>query len=245
MRFLIPIMLLILVSCKKSEDRSCFKFVGDSATKEIALESFDKLFMGPHLKYVLVQDTIEKVILHGGENLLNFIETRIDEEGRLNINNNNECNFLRDYDKMVTVEIHVKKITNIMFEGSERVECQNQLITDYLTLTITDGTGEFKLNVDAISLHRIVTHGWGNFTLYGETNYLNMLVRSNGWANSYNMLVHDSLHVINKSSETLKINPGGADLKAQIHGEGSIWYINTPTSIEYNKYGGGELVDKN
>ncbi|MDX2362622.1 MAG: DUF2807 domain-containing protein [Crocinitomicaceae bacterium] len=245
MRYLLPFLILMLLACDKPEDRSCFKWVGDITTKEISLESFDKLYMGPHLKYILVQDTEEKVILHGGANLLNFIETSIDDDNRLNIRNNNECSFLRDYDKMVTVEIHVKKITNIMFEGSERVDCQNQLITDYMTLTITDGVGEFKLNVDAIALHTIVTHGWGNFTLYGETDYLNMEVRSNGWGNAYNMLIHDSLHVISKSTETLKINPGGCALKAQVHSEGSIWYIGTPTSIEYIKTGGGELVDKN
>ena len=57
----------ILASCKKAEDRPCFKGVGDETTVEIELASFETLFLGPHLNYILVQDTLGKVVLTGGE----------------------------------------------------------------------------------------------------------------------------------------------------------------------------------
>ena len=44
--------IFILASCKKAEDRRCFKSVGDETTVEIELDSFNELFLGPHLNFV-------------------------------------------------------------------------------------------------------------------------------------------------------------------------------------------------
>ena len=244
MKYLIPILVVLLLGCKKTEDRSCFKSVGGLTTKEIALEHFDKLYMGPHLKYVLVQDTVEKVILHGGKNLLNFIETSI-EDGQLSVRNNNSCNFLRDYSKVVTVEIHVKKIINILFEGTHEVVCPKTLNTDYLVLVIRDGAGEVNLDINAYELWTTVTHGWGNFTFTGDVNYLNLNVKSNGFGDAYSLNVNDSMHVISNTTEVLKVRPDGCSIAAQTFTSGDIWYIGSPTSVDFNAYGTGELIDRN
>lgn len=245
MKYLIPLIIVLIAACKKPEDRSCFKSVGDETSKEIALQSFDKLYMGPHMRYVIVQDTVEKVVLLGGKNLLNLIETSIDEEQRLNIRNHNECNFLRDYDKVVTVEIHVKKISNILFEGTHEVLCPKTLISDYFTLVIRDGAGEVNLDLNAYELWVNVTYGWGNFKLSGNVNYLNLNIGGNGFGSAYDMNVNDSLHVISKTTERLQVDMNANRFKGQIESSGDIWYIGTPVSLIFNNYGTGNLVDKN
>lgn len=245
MKYLFPILILLLLSCKKTEDRNCFKTVGGLTTKEIALEDFDKLYMGPHLKYVLIQDTVSKVVLVGGKNLLNFIEVRVDEDKRLNIRNINKCNFLRDYDKVVTVEIHVKKIVNILFEGTHEVLCPLTLNSDYLALVIRDGAGKVNLSVNAYELYADVTYGWGNFEFTGNVNYLNLQMDGNGFGTTYGLNVNDSLDVISNTSETLKVNANGCKFRPQILSNGDIWYIGAPSSLTLNTYGTGELVDKN
>ncbi len=244
MKYVIPILIIVLLGCKKSEDQSCFKSVGGLTTKEIELESFNKLYMGPHLKYVLVQDTVNKVILHGGKNLLNFIETSI-EGNQLSVRNNNKCNFLRDYDKIVTVEIHLKKIINILFEGTHEVLCPKTINSDYMTLVIRDGAGELNLDINAYELWTTVTYGWGNFNIIGDVNYLNLNIRSNGFGNVYNLNVNDSLHVISNTTEVLKVNANGCQFKPQTFSAGDIWYIGSPTSIGFNAYGTGQLINKN
>lgn len=236
--------MVVLFGCEKSEDRSCWKFVGDPAVKEIEVEGFDKLDMGPHLTYTLVQDTVERVTLIGGENLLNFIECKV-EDKKLIIRDKNKCSFLRQNDSPVHVQIHVKKVVNILFEGTHSVRCANQLNSDYFTLVLRDGSGEFNLNINAIALYASVTHGWGNFNIQGEVDYFNAQIRSNGFGNAYNLQVKDSLHAISWSTETFRVNPNNCSFRAQTHSSGDIWYIGTPTSLEYNQYGSGQLVDKN
>ena len=39
----------------------------------VELPHFNKLILGEHMSYVLIQDTIEKLRIHGRENLLNQI----------------------------------------------------------------------------------------------------------------------------------------------------------------------------
>ncbi len=244
MKYFVIISMLVVLSCKKTEDRSCFKAYGGLVTKELNLSDFEKVYMGPHLKYELVQDTVNKVLLIGGKNLLNFIETDV-ESGKLSVRNNNKCNFLRSYDKKVTAVIHFKKLINIEFEGTEKVTCRNQLQSDYFTLSIRDGAGEFNLNLNAISLNIDVSHGWGNFVASGNVNYLRVNAQSNGYGSTYQMNVSDSLHVISNSSELLKVNTSNCQFRGQTHQNGDIWYIGTPTVLEFNKYGDGDLFNKN
>ena len=106
------ILILLVLGCDKPEDRSCLKSIGDQSTKEVILADFDKLHLGPHLRYVLVQDTVNKVVLSGGANLLNFVTSEI-TDNKLTIENENDCNFLRSYDEIIVAEVHLKNIINI------------------------------------------------------------------------------------------------------------------------------------
>jgi len=235
---------LMLFGCKKSEDRNCFKSTGAMSVKEIELGEFSRLYMGPHLKYVLIQSDENKLRIVGGKNVINFVEPII-EGDILNINNINKCNFLRSYGKIITVYIYFKSLYNITFEGTEEVTCDNVLNLEDVFLTIRDGAGEFNLSINANSLQTIVTHGWGNFNLDGNVNYLRLEVKSNGFCNTNGLAVNDSILVISKTVETVKINIDDCFLRAETGSAGDIWYIGTPTSIVYHNNGSGSLLDKN
>lgn len=245
MKWFAPIVLLLLVSCEKSEDRNCFKSTGDGTTKEITLESFDKIYFGPHLKYTLVQDTVNKVIIYGGKNVVNFVETTIDSDGRLNLRNNNKCNFLRDYDNVITVEVHAKIVRNILFEGTYDLECPTTLNSDYLAVTITDGAGKLNLDVNAYQIFGNVTNGWCNFEFTGNVDYLNLQINGNGFGSTYGLQVSDSLDIISNTPELIKVNSDGCRFRAQTKSTGDVWYIGYPQSVTWDAYGTGQLVDKN
>lgn len=233
-----------VISCKKAEDRTCFKFAGDPSEKEILLESFQSLDLGPHIRYELVQDTVEKVVLSGGENLLNLIRVEV-VDNKLLIRNENKCNFLRSYKKEVKVTIHLVNIFTLYYSGSKEISCLNQLNLGYLQLIMLDGAGKCNMNVNCSYLNTVVSNSWGNFELHGQTNYLRMNVKANGFGSAYDLNVIDSLTVISESSGLVKVNAEGALMRAETSSNGDIWYIGTPSYIEYNQYGTGALVDKN
>jgi hypothetical protein len=236
--------LVAVSSCKKSEDRSCWKTVGDLSTKEINLEPFDKIKLNAHIQYLLVQDSTDKLIIRGGKNLLNFVKAEMVEDV-LEISNENKCNFLRDYDQKITVEIHFTNLINIHFEGSERLWGSGKLKFDWLTLLIRDGAGPVDLDFDAQYINTILSHGFGSFKFTGSTNKANFNIRSNGYGDAFGLVVNDSITVISKTQGNVKVNADGAILKAQTEADGDIMYKGIPSSILFNQYGKGKLIDSN
>lgn len=245
MRFLYAIIiLLVFFSCKKAENRACVKSAGDEATREIVLPEFNRLFLGPHINYTLVQDTVNKMIVSGGKNLLNFVTSDV-SDGLLSIENKNKCNFMRSYKKEINVELHFKNIINVLFEGTKPLVCKNQLQLNDVVFVIRDGAGNVDLDLSANSLSMIVTHGWGNFNLHGQVNYLRMEVRSNGFGDAYDIQVNDSVHVISNTQGLIKVNGNNALMRAELIIDGDVWYIGNPSYLDVQKYGNGELIDKN
>jgi hypothetical protein len=236
--------LSILTACKKPEERTCFKRTGDIDTLEVSVGGFDKLFLHEHVEYELIQDSLDKVVLVGGKNLLGEIQLTVNE-GLLDISNHNRCNFLRDYQKKVKAEIHFTNIINIHFEGTETLANRDMLQFDWLTFLIRDGAGPVKLNFNAQYVNAIVSHGWGDFTFKGTVNQANLNVRSNGYCDTYGMKVLDSLTVISNTQGTVKVNANGAKLKAQTEADGNILYKGVPSSIQFNQIGAGSLIDSN
>lgn len=237
-------LLVLFFSCKKAEDRACFKGVGKETTLEIPLVSFDKMLLKEHLIYVLVQDTVNKVVLSGGENLLNFIEVDV-TDGMLTLSNENRCNFLRSYKKKVTAEIHFKTLINLEFIGTEELSNKGTLELGWFTMLIRDGAGPVKLNMHADAVFATISHGWGDFTFTGEVNHANLNVRSNGFCDTYGLNVADSLIVISKTQGAIRVNANNAQLFAETNADGNIYFKGSPVSKSFNRYGKGDLIDAN
>jgi hypothetical protein len=237
-------LLLCLVSCNKAEDRSCFKSAGEESELTISLEPFDQLYLKEHLEYVLIQDSIEKIVIKGGKNLLNFVDATVTDK-LLEISNGNKCNFLRSYKKKVKVEIHFKTLSNIHFEGTEPLTNIGTLQFQWVTMLVRDGAGSVKLNFNAEALVAVISHGWGDFTFTGEVNNANLTVRSNGFCDVYGLKVQDTLIAISKTQGTMKVNADNCIFKAQIDAGGDILYKGIPSFKSLNQYGTGELIDAN
>ena len=74
------LVMVLFFSCKKPNQRKCFKKEGDLIVTEINLSSFDHLLLKENIEFVLIQDTVEKIIIEGGENLVGFISATVDNK---------------------------------------------------------------------------------------------------------------------------------------------------------------------
>ena len=242
MRFAGVLFILLLVSCKKPVDRACVKSHGKEAIKEIGVSAFNRVFLPEKINYVLVQDTVEKVVLSGGENMLNFIRIEV-VDGRLELYNENKCAFLRNFKQKVTAEIHFKELINIHYEGTEELTNKGLLELGWLTLLIRDGAGPVKLNMNAAAVFATISHGWGDFTFTGTVGHANLNVRSNGYCDTYGLTITDSITVVSSTPGSVKINAHNAGLKAEINGSGDIFYKGTTLGEPMlYRYGSGELI---
>jgi len=246
MRFFYAIALLIglISSCKKPEDRLCSKPVGVEDTLEIPLNDFDQLFMHDRLIFVLVQDSTNKLVITGGKNLIGHVRATIDN-GQLEIENMNKCNFLRSYKKKIKVEVHFTSLINLRFEGSEPLTNQGKMKFDWLTFLLKDGAGSVHLNFDAQEVYATISEGWGDFTFSGNVNYANLNIRSNGYCDIYGLNIADSITVVSNTQGDIKVNANAVKFKAQTLADGNIYYKGTPSQILFDQQSNGQLIHVN
>ena len=239
----IGLSLLYSSSCKKPENRTCFKTSGDFSERSVFLGAFNRLDLRERMQFVLIQDSMNKVVIQGGKNLLNLVEVT-ENDGLVTVVNHNRCNFWRNY-AMPTVEIHFTRLINLNFEGTERLYNQDTLFTDYLTLTLKDGGGTVDLKVKALDIKAENTYGWGNMVLRGTTQTLRANLMGDGSFDVEGLHVSNSLKWITVSSRDQKIRADGVPLQVQIDGSGNVRYWGNPSSISLNKYGSGALINCN
>jgi len=231
---------VLVFACKKPENRKCFKLLGSETTKEIPLESFERLDLREHVEYVLIQDSLDMVVLKGGKNLLNLIEVK-SESGLLTIENKNRCGFLRNAKKVVVAEIHFTKLVNIRFIGTEPLTNQGTINTDYLTFYSRDGAGDVNLNINALIVDAEANHGWCNFTLTGTAQKARICAKSNSYCDVSGLTVTDSIYVASETVGDIKINADNLKIYGYITESGNILYKGTPLGIDVMLNGTGTV----
>lgn len=236
------ISLFLIFSCKKAEKRSCFKSAGQDVNKIIELQDFQKLKLKKKLKYILVQNDSTYLKILGGKNLVNFVHWKISDDGFLEIFNDNKCNFLRDQKNVITVEINFKNLNEIMFEGSETLECKDTLELNTLRFVVLDACGTFNLKLKANFVDGHVSYGWGDYSICGIVQSAILGIKSNGYCHLENLKVLDQYELFNESFGDMHIHATNSKLSGYIAGQGNIFYKGTPLSNKINIYGKGKLI---
>jgi hypothetical protein len=239
--FQIIVLFTVLFSCKKPENRTCWKFAGDTKSLSIDVGDFTSLFLNGHLSYSLVQDSTDKIVITGGENLIGHVKGTNDN-GLLSLENGNKCNFLRDPKNLIHVEIHCTNVANIRFEGTEPLVGLGTLKSDYFVLFIRDGAGPVKLDVESLVVDADIAHGYGEYHLSGTTKTARIAVRSNGFCFVDQLQITDSVFVGSESQGDIILNANGIPMSGYIKSGGNIRYKGTPSSISVVKTGEGNLI---
>ena len=239
------LVMLYLSSCKPAHERACFKGAGDSDSLIVELPLFDKIILGEHMNFVLIQDTIEKVRIYGGENLLDHITIDTDGLLELSISNDNRCRFLRYRKNEIIIYIHFKNINELVYNGSESLTNEGILELNDVQLTTMGTAGSINLNLNAWEIYNLNKAGWPDVTLSGTCVSFRSMILGNLMLNSSQLEVEETLNLITHSSTLAKINSHECKLKVEIAGTGDAWYYGIPTDIDKKEYNSGKLIDKN
>lgn len=238
----ISILLTMVFSCKKAEDRKCWKSAGKQIEKIIYLSEFNELEIGQHISVTLIQDTVNYAIIKGAENLINLIETNV-SFNKLTILNSNKCNFLRSYKKKdIHVLLHFKNISNIEYNGSEKLDSENILNLDVLTLYVKDGAGTINLKLNSNYIFASVGKGYGDLNFQGTTKYANFNITSNAYCNLNELIIQDSIDFISNTVAPCYLNIANCDARIQIEGSGNVIYRGVPLSLKKIRFGSGQIL---
>ena len=71
----ISIILFLVFSCQKPEQRQCYKSTGEIITEFRPLNDFSVIVLNDNIKLGLTQSTENSATINSGKNLINYIET--------------------------------------------------------------------------------------------------------------------------------------------------------------------------
>lgn len=238
----LSVLYVLIFSCKKSNDRSCFKSNGTEKEIEYALDSVDRFKLYKNIRYHIYQDTLRKVIIKGGENVVNLIELTYDSTA-LSITNKNKCNFLRDFDNQILVEIHYPFYKWIYSETDDSLVFKDTISSAYLYVDQFLGGGKVMLNTDADVLVMNASNGVGSYVLGGHADYADLRVQAGASGDATNFTSH-SFFLSQNSTADLKVNLDSAAANIKIKGTGNVIYSGDPDTIILSKTGDGELIEE-
>lgn len=232
--------IVLLVACKKATERTCLKSSGDESQIEIPLDSVSNFMLYKDLNYHIYQDTLRKVIIKGGSNVITLVDVS-NISGELSIRNKNRCNFLRDYDKRIQVEIHYPFYQRIYSETEDSLIFEDTIYSNNLYVDQAMGGGKVMLNIEGVSLVLLARNGVGSFEVSGHVNHADLRVQSGASGNARN-LKSPNFELDQNSMGNLYVNLDSAQAMVTIKGTGDVVYSGDPDTIIVNQIGVGEII---
>jgi hypothetical protein len=237
------LVVLVLSSCKKANERTCWKSAGAQTTKIIPVAAFEKLELYEHIKYTLIQDSLDFIEIKAGKNIIDLIDIS-SINSILRIENLNRCNFLGYQKRKVAVEIHIRNLKEIYFKGTDSLVNIGILNLNNLNVEIEDGAGSIDFHLNANRLNFYIPHGWGDFKVKGFTKFFKVNIDGSGYFDTQKLQVQDSISVFSISPILSKINADNCKMKVELNGEGDLWYYGNPTILLKNEYNSGRVIKK-
>ena len=99
-----------MVSCQKGVITDCKFTSGKLKTEFRYLEDFNNLLLNDNVNVILQKSDSSGVRVETGENLIQGIKTTVNDQGLLEISNDNTCDWARDYDNLLNVYVYYNKI---------------------------------------------------------------------------------------------------------------------------------------
>jgi hypothetical protein len=237
------VLLALFLGCKKAEERACIKAAGEYSELEFSIDSVSKFTLNKYLKYRIYQDNQKKIIIKGGKNVVSHVEILQDEQHEMFISNNNTCNFFRNNDEVIEVEIHYPYLSDFLLRASDSVIFENTVETEYLNIIMEEGGGSLRLDIDVFQVVIIVANGAGDFNLTGKaSNKAELKVQNNGTGNAA-YFNSPYFFLYQNSTADMFVNLNKADALVLIDGTGDVYYLGNPKSIQRNGVGKGKVVE--
>lgn len=239
--FTFLILLLGLNSCKKGDPTDCFKSTGSDITQEREATTFDKIILNDNVNLVLTQSDDYSISVTGGKNVLKKVRTDIDDRV-LMIENRNSCNWMRSFNREITVYASFENILEIEYRGSGDISCTNTIIQDSLTFHVWEGAGKVEMNVDMARNYVYFHIGTANIHYQGRAHLSYLTASSFGPIYAQN-LESTFTFISNEGSNNCYVQADHT-LEATISSLGSIYYWGG-AEVLLNKTGSGNLIKMN
>jgi len=233
------LILTMFFGCKR-EGKLCLSKAGEQVTLEVPLGDFKHLECYDNIDIVVIQDTINKAVINGYENVLSTL-TFDQSASNLKIQKAATCDWYRDYNKnKVTIELHCTNLNKITFFDAGNISSSDTLYFNHFEIEGWDVSGSVNLLISSDTLNVFMHTGPATLNLSGESTELYAYSAGSG-----------EIDLSELRGENVTINNSGiADIKSwctnslgyELKSFGNIIITGNPTVIYANDTGEGEFI---
>jgi hypothetical protein len=230
---------LILTSCTGEQLNDCYTKTGPEITEERQVGVFHRIELYNNVNLVLVPGNTPYVEIRGGKNLLSAIKTEV-IDSTLVIINTLKCNWVRSFDREITVYATTPALREIRYEGSGDISTQGLLTYDSLQVSIWGGAGSFTLNLEVTKLNLAMHYGTVDLHVKGKS--LITTIFANSYGPFYcNDLISNIVYIRNSGTNNCYVHAVHV-IEAEITSVGDIYYSGDPYNVKSDITGSGKLV---
>ncbi|NQX85039.1 MAG: DUF2807 domain-containing protein [Flavobacteriaceae bacterium] len=226
---------LVVLSCDKENGWDCIQKSGTIIERTFSVEPFEKILVDRDVELILKEGSDFNVLIQTGENLIGDIEVNV-IENRLELSDNNTCNYFRDYG-ITKIYVTAPNITEIRNSSQFEVSSDGVLTYPELRLLSEDFTesdafavGDFRLEVNTDQL-QITSNSISSYYITGKANNLNISFFSGGGRFEGAHLIAQDVNVFHRGSNDMIVNPQQS-LYGKMTGTGDVIVVNTPPTVD-------------
>ncbi len=231
--------ILLLASCNNNSD--CLKQSGDNTVETRDLLDYKNLTIKGNFIVNLIQSNENKIIIKGAENLITSVESNISNR-MLTIEDNNKCNWLRNYSEL-EIDIYFVNIDTMNFKNSNLIRTRKVLKDDWIFILVNSQIALIDLEFDCKRLSFNIINSKGKIVLKGKTErgeYYHHGATSFDASN----LICDNLLVRTRTFADMYVNVK-SNLSVNINNSGSVLYKGNPIIEILEQRGGGKIIKQN
>ena len=232
---------LLFVSCEKPSD--CVESTGAIITKEFAVTAFETIYVYKGIALVITQGPEYKVSVKTGENLMENISVKI-ENNSLVLRDNTSCNWVREYGH-TTVYVTAPSLTEIHSKTERDISSNGVLAYPILRLFAVDqgegaATNDFHFQVDNFQTV-IENNNVSRFYISGTTNEaLVNFYDGHGRFEGQN-LIAKSIKVFHRGSNDMIVHPTES-ITGKMVSTGNIILKNVPPIVAVEELYQGHVI---
>ena len=236
---------LLLLACNSENANDCFQNAGAVKSQEITVDAFTKLRANRNTTVIIKQGNTQKVVVETGENLMNDVLMKV-VDGQLIIDNNNTCNFVRDYN-LTKIYITTPNLEEIICSTQFKISSDGVLNFPNIKLSsesfndpavITVGTVQLALNAQNV---QIVGNNLTQFKVSGTTTTLDVGIYSGDGAVDASNLIANKVSIFHRGSNDITVRPQ-QELTGVLNSTGNLVVLNQPPVVNVQTLYIGSLI---
>lgn len=225
-------------ACKDACD--CFKGTGDVTTEIRTLGNIQTIDLGNNVDLVLHYDSISRMRVTAGSHLLDKITT-VTENGVLKIRNINKCNWIRDFDPVLIVDVWTPTLKSLFLEdASGDITFSDTLPVSDFRLDSFSSTGNYHLKLKNGIATLAIHNGPADLTAEGDISNLYLYGVAYGKMDCLKLKTVNA-YINNQGTNGFYVSPSDI-LEATIGGSGNVYYTGNPAIIKKTETASGKLI---